>query len=179
MLVEASRALAASTRANRPDAIVEHAALVSPDLSGQCLGDPGGEPTGSVGMGSVQGASGVQGAPCLHVQGVTLSELVRLNSWLQHLSGPDTHTMTHADLMSYIHCLRRIHTQLDKHGITHVDLLSLDVEGLELEALRGLDLTRHRPTWILVEVSHIHHRIPASSVSSLNKPKVVYLPVSI
>ena len=82
MLVEASKALAASTRANRPHAIVEHAALVSPDLSGQCLGDPGGEPTGSVGMGSVQGASGVQGAPCLDVQGVTLSELVRLNSWL-------------------------------------------------------------------------------------------------
>jgi hypothetical protein len=32
-----------------------------------------------------------------------------------------------------------------------IDLLSLDVEGGELEALRGLELARHRPRYILVE----------------------------
>jgi len=31
------------------------------------------------------------------------------------------------------------------------DLLSVDVEGHELEVIAGLDLARHRPRWILVE----------------------------
>ncbi len=31
------------------------------------------------------------------------------------------------------------------------DLLSIDVEGHEMEVLGGLDLTRHRPQWVLVE----------------------------
>lgn len=34
------------------------------------------------------------------------------------------------------------------------DLLSLDVEGLEVDVLRGLDLTRFRPKVICVEVRH-------------------------
>lgn len=33
-----------------------------------------------------------------------------------------------------------------------IDLISLDVEGYELHVLRGLDLTRHAPRWLLVEV---------------------------
>jgi FkbM family methyltransferase len=41
---------------------------------------------------------------------------------------------------------------LDEAGITEVDLLSLDVEGYEAYALRGLDLSRHAPAWILVEM---------------------------
>lgn len=40
---------------------------------------------------------------------------------------------------------------LDKHGSPQVDLFSLDVEGYELNVLRGLDLTRHRPRAILLE----------------------------
>lgn len=39
----------------------------------------------------------------------------------------------------------------DRHGIEHVDLLSLDVEGYELPVLQGLDLQRHRPRWMLIE----------------------------
>jgi FkbM family methyltransferase len=41
---------------------------------------------------------------------------------------------------------------LDEAGSPEVDLLSLDVEGYEMEALRGLDLSRHAPRWILVEM---------------------------
>jgi FkbM family methyltransferase len=41
---------------------------------------------------------------------------------------------------------------LEKHGISRIDLLSLDVEGFELPALSGLDLERFGPCWILVEV---------------------------
>jgi FkbM family methyltransferase len=41
---------------------------------------------------------------------------------------------------------------LDDVEMGDVDLLSLDVEGYELEALRGLDFSRHAPKWILVEM---------------------------
>lgn len=40
---------------------------------------------------------------------------------------------------------------LERHGIIHVDFLSLDVEGYELEALKGLDLDRYHPTLMLIE----------------------------
>ncbi len=43
---------------------------------------------------------------------------------------------------------------LDEAGISHVDLLSLDVEGFEDQALSGLDLSRHRPSYILVEARY-------------------------
>jgi hypothetical protein len=36
-----------------------------------------------------------------------------------------------------------------------VDLLSLDVEGFEPQALQGLDLERHAPRWIVVEVHNL------------------------
>lgn len=47
---------------------------------------------------------------------------------------------------------RQLSSVLDAAGVTSVDLLSLDVEGYEAEVLRGLDLSRHRPEWILVEM---------------------------
>jgi FkbM family methyltransferase len=40
---------------------------------------------------------------------------------------------------------------LDKHGIKNIDLLSLDVEGYEPNALRGIDFSRHRPRFMLIE----------------------------
>ena len=40
---------------------------------------------------------------------------------------------------------------LDRHGVTKVDFFSLDVEGYELEALKGLDFARHAPRFLLVE----------------------------
>lgn len=41
---------------------------------------------------------------------------------------------------------------LDKHRISHIDVMSLDLEGYELPALQGVDWTRHRPSWLLIEV---------------------------
>lgn len=45
-------------------------------------------------------------------------------------------------------------TILKKHHIKKIDLLSLDVEGYELSALRGLDFDRYRPAYILVEARY-------------------------
>lgn len=47
---------------------------------------------------------------------------------------------------------RTLSSILDEHDAPEIDLLSLDVEGFEPEALRGLDLDRHAPRWIVVEV---------------------------
>ena len=44
---------------------------------------------------------------------------------------------------------------LDNLESPRVDLFSLDVEGFELEVLKGLDLRRHRPTYILLETDKI------------------------
>jgi FkbM family methyltransferase len=51
---------------------------------------------------------------------------------------------------------------LAQAGMPSVDLLSIDVEGAELEVLRGLDLTRSRPRLILLEDKHLYlskHRL--------------------
>jgi FkbM family methyltransferase len=47
---------------------------------------------------------------------------------------------------------RALSDLLDELGVAEVDLLSLDVEGYEPQALRGLDFSRHAPAWILVEM---------------------------
>lgn len=44
---------------------------------------------------------------------------------------------------------------LDEQAAPEVDLLSLDVEGFEPQALRGLDLERHAPRRIVVEVHDV------------------------
>ena len=48
---------------------------------------------------------------------------------------------------------RTLDSLLVEVGIAKVDLLSLDVEGCEPEALRGLELDRLAPKWILVEAN--------------------------
>jgi FkbM family methyltransferase len=50
---------------------------------------------------------------------------------------------------------RPLSALLDEVGSPAVDLLSLDVEGYEVEALGGLDFGRHAPAWILVEMHDI------------------------
>jgi FkbM family methyltransferase len=47
--------------------------------------------------------------------------------------------------------IRALSSLLDEAGIQKIDFFSLDVEGFELEALQGLDLSRHRPTFMLIE----------------------------
>jgi FkbM family methyltransferase len=47
---------------------------------------------------------------------------------------------------------RRLDTVLAGHGMERFDLLSLDIEGSEEEAIRGFDLERHRPRVMVIEV---------------------------
>lgn len=49
--------------------------------------------------------------------------------------------------------LRRLDTVLRTHApdVERIDILSIDVEGWELEVLDGLDMARHRPRVIIVE----------------------------
>ena len=47
--------------------------------------------------------------------------------------------------------IRTLSDVLSAAGISHVDLLSLDVEGGEISVLEGLNLNRVRPQWIVCE----------------------------
>lgn len=46
----------------------------------------------------------------------------------------------------------RLDTLFACHGVTQIDILSLDIEGYEVEAMRGLDLDRYRPRIMVIEV---------------------------
>ncbi|MEM9372249.1 MAG: FkbM family methyltransferase [Planctomycetota bacterium] len=48
--------------------------------------------------------------------------------------------------------LRKISTMLDDAGLDRIDLLSIDVEGCDAAALSGVDLKRHRPALIVIEI---------------------------
>ena len=43
-------------------------------------------------------------------------------------------------------------TILDEVNVKNIDLLSLDVEGYELNVLQGLNLNKYRPTYLLIEI---------------------------
>jgi FkbM family methyltransferase len=51
----------------------------------------------------------------------------------------------------------RLSTLLDAHQIEEIDILSLDIEGYEVEAIKGLDLSRHRPKVIVIESDSPEH----------------------
>lgn len=46
---------------------------------------------------------------------------------------------------------RTLSSVLDENGLTDIDVIVLDLEGAELEAIAGLELERHGPRYILVE----------------------------
>ena len=51
----------------------------------------------------------------------------------------------------------RLSTLLDAYHVGVVDILSLDIEGYEVEALKGLDLSRHRPKVLVIESDNSQH----------------------
>lgn len=45
-----------------------------------------------------------------------------------------------------------LETILNKYCNTNIDFMSLDTEGYELEILKGLNLNRYRPNFMLIEI---------------------------
>jgi len=51
----------------------------------------------------------------------------------------------------------RLSTLLDAYQIGEIDILSLDIEGYEVEAMKGLDLSRHCPKVMVIESDDSQH----------------------
>ena len=49
---------------------------------------------------------------------------------------------------------KKLQTVLDENNINKIDFFSLDVEGYELNVLQGLDFSKIRPKYILIECTH-------------------------
>lgn len=47
---------------------------------------------------------------------------------------------------------RTLTSILDEYKVDKIDLFSLDVEGYELEVLKGLDFNKYSPTYLLIEI---------------------------
>lgn len=51
---------------------------------------------------------------------------------------------------------RTLNSLLEEDGATCIDLLSIDVEGAELEVLKGFDIQKYQPRLILLEDKHLY-----------------------
>jgi FkbM family methyltransferase len=124
VLVEPMPELAAAAHRNRPQATVVRCALVAP-----------GHPSGCVEM--------EFGDLFTTVRGVHASD----GNWTRGglILGWRDYRVEQVPA-------KTLSTVLDEASATRIDLLSLDVEGYEAEVLSGLDLERHAPHWVLVEM---------------------------
>jgi FkbM family methyltransferase len=131
LLVEPIPELASLCRDNRPGSVVEQVALVAADYEGD-----------EIDMTYCNRSSIVDGG-----RGSAPAD----TAWVERCR----HLPDQADVEPYRLRVptRTLSALLDAHRIGRVDFLSLDLEGYESSALRGLDLERHRPELLLVEIS--------------------------
>jgi FkbM family methyltransferase len=125
ILIEPVPEQATKCKENRPSCIVEDCALVPSDYQKQ-----------TIEMYSCGLMSLVKGG-----QKTTEGDLknVRLGCQVQ---GIDSYPLTVK--------ARTLTSILDQYAVQEIDLLSLDVEGYELNALRGLDFEKYRPAYLLI-----------------------------
>jgi FkbM family methyltransferase len=122
VLVEPVPELAARARKERPRSRVFQCALVPPELGGT-----------SVSLLS-QGVMSVLAGP-------------RDEAQSEHALRGDRSSAV--EIVVPGRCLSDV---LDEAGVGEIDLMTLDVEGLESAVLRGLDLRKHAPRFLLVEI---------------------------
>lgn len=130
LLIEPIPELAIKCRTNRPNSIVEECALVSREETRDAV-----EMTYCNLMSLVDGARGSVEADAAHIQ--KGRQFLRKNDDVRRVT-------VRTDTLNAL---------IVRHGLDHIDLLSLDVEGFEAEALAGLDFENVAPKWILVEAN--------------------------
>lgn len=130
LLIEPIPELAEECSRRRPASIVEQYALVSKNGAPSTV-----SMTYCNLMSIVNGARGSPEMDADHIE--------RGKQFLKKGDEPRTVSVPTACLSSLI----------DKHNLSNVDLLSLDVEGFEEQALGGIDWDRHSPSWIIVEAN--------------------------
>lgn len=128
ILVEPIPELALIAQRWRPESIVENVCLVAPENQGRSMT-----------------------ILDLDLQSLTLSNNM-VETELERLSLPIDVQNVKRLVTSEAVTLSGL---LSKHRNPDIDFLSLDVEGYELEVLRGLDLRIHSPRFILIETSSI------------------------
>lgn len=53
---------------------------------------------------------------------------------------------------------RRLDSIFDDYGVKEIDILSLDIEGYEVEALKGIDFNKYKPAVMVIESDTPAHR---------------------
>jgi len=135
ILVEPAPALAALCRKYRPKCIVEEVALASRINSGPV------ELT-------IAGLMTTTAGAFADMEGYSADK---------HLERAKTFSLNNTEEFEKLYANTNTISQiLENHGSPEIDLLSLDVEGYEEEALMGLDLSKHRPHHILIEERYEH-----------------------
>lgn len=131
ILIEPIPEIADKCRKNRTKCIVENCALVPIDYYDNHI-----EMYYCGLMSLVRGAMKTEYEELCHInKGVELQE---------NVSDFDTLTVPAKNLTSI----------LEYHRIPKIDFFSLDVEGYELDVLKGLDFRRYAPTYMLIEARY-------------------------
>lgn len=131
LLVEPIPRLASKCRKNRKRSIIEECVLVAPDNQGQ-----------EVEIVDLDLMTAV-------VDGFSdLAEMNKRISLAEQVQKIKSNKITVAS--------KTLNSLLELHQIYEIDLLSLDVEGFELEVLKGLDLKRFSVSVILIETTNPH-----------------------
>lgn len=129
VLVEPVPSLFAAARRERPDAQVFNCALVAPDHAGDSVR--------LIYAGMMTTVAGARES----------GDADRAWAHAAHAAAAQEHPEHEFSVRA-----RTLSSILDEIQAPEVDLLALDVEGFESQVLRGLDLDRHAPRWILVEI---------------------------
>ena len=127
ILIEPIPELAEKCRINRPNCIVENSALVSFEYK-----KPNIDMRYCNLMSVIKGSLGSLDAEESHIRrGCELQDVVSYD-----LKVP----------------ARTLTSILEEYSVNKIDFLSLDVEGYELQVLKGINFDKYRPTYILVEI---------------------------